>query len=367
MAYTPFAVLLALVMVSFASNPPMASEMDLYPVKERYSLESSVEQTQQSYALKSIQNLANISKNQDVTNFNSSVKELYVNGSYGTNNQLKNMESLQTQYESSSGTLKHLKLDKISLSVSNLTLRTNTEIMLGLDRYNTTTRASHYSEINSVDDPLLENIGYEAEINSCPYEKLAEKHSTSDYNGTARGEYVVDPSDISTIPEKDRKILVSADITTYDSSDVQDYAGYISETDPSSPGDYNINHATGLTLPSLENQQRIVIHQGMWTSNIHRTIKNHCYLKTSQISTPSIPDRIENKTRGNSNEGVYTLVNTTKTGKDSDKSNIGYERVDKPSELVNITGVTQTDGIEWEYFRMNKSTAEYSGLEQLIQ
>lgn len=367
MAYTPFAILLAVVMVSFASSPPIGLEMGLYPVEERYSLESSIEQTQQSYALKSIQNLANISKNQDVNDFNSSVKKLYVNGSYGTNLQSKNMESLQKQYESSSGTLKHLKLDKIELSVNNLTLKTNTEIMLGLDRYNTTTLATHYSQINSVDDPLLENIGYEAEINSCGYEKLAEKYVSSDYNGTARGEPVVEPSDIATITNKHRKIVLSSDITSYNPSDVQDYAGYVSATSPSSPGDYNVNHATGLTIPTVKNQDRVIIHEGMWISNVYKTIINQCYLKTSQKSTPSIPDRIENKTRGDSSQGVYTVINASKVGKDSDESNIGYERVDKPSNMVNITGITNTDGIEWQYFRMNKSTAKHSGLEELIQ
>ncbi|EGQ44033.1 MAG: hypothetical protein J07AB43_03730 [Candidatus Nanosalina sp. J07AB43] len=86
-----------------------------------------------------------------------------------------------------------------------------------------------------------------------------------------------------------------------------------------------------------------------------------------QKSAPSIGERIENESRGSGAGGVITLINASSLGTDSSESNVGFERVDKPSDLVEIEGVSEGDGAIKNYFRMNKSTAQVTGLQSLIE
>lgn len=370
MAYTPFAVMaaLAVITVSFQVSEPL--QKDIPESNELKSIESVVESTTISYSSYSLQNLAEVAKSRPVENLSDAMANLTARGGYNSISQPHSLDVFASGMEKYSSSMMNVSIEVKDASIENLTVevyaKTSVEFSSMEKIYNTS--VDYYLE--DVDDPLLSNIGYNSTITKCGYRSLAEKAGTgSNVSGVARGFPEVNPSSLT---PSSREILITDDVTRYASSSVQNYAGYVSVVNPSNPGNYNSNHVAGTSnITSFESGQMVLISDqatkpGYWKTNVHRTIENNCYISVPLESAPSVSDRFENSSRGSSSNGVLTVLNASEVGQSSSESNIGFERVERPSDLVGISGITTGDGITKSYFRMNRSTARSTGLGPLI-
>lgn len=367
MAYTPFALLAAVIIVSMAFTATNSVDQDPFSQEYMNSIEESWEITQTSYAINSADILAEKTLSNEVDNFGRAAENLSANGTYqGVEETENNYRNWSSEVLNLSSGVVDTELSNLTISTTNLSVETNSQFKLDFDRVNYTIEAEQSREIYDVKDPILENIE-SRNMTACSYTELAKKQfSGSDYNGTARGKPAIEADDV---PGNNDEILVTSQITgNYSTSNVQQYAGYVTEEEnfgTESPEDYNDNYVVGVgSLPEFSDSQRALIHQGLWKSNFFTTRNNECYLPTSLEQAPGISDRIENKTRGSRSEGIYTILDNL----DSSSSDIGYERKNSSDvNSVGIEGVSSGDGETWTDFSMGESLAIDTGLSKLIE
>lgn len=363
MAYTPFVLLAAVIIISMAFTATNSVHQDTFSQEYVNSIEESWEITQTSYAINSADILAEKTQSNEVENFGEAAENLTFNGTYqGVEETDNNYLNWSEKVVEISSKIENTGLSNLNISSNNLSVITKSRFKLVLNNGNYTLATENKRKISGVTDPMLENIETR-EMNACTHTKLARKHSTGDdYNGTARGKPIIEPSDASA--GESVEILVASQITNYTASNVQQYAGYVTEEDFGSPGNYNDNYVIGVeSLPEFSKDQRVLIHEGFWKSNFFRTRDNECYLPTAFEDAPGISDRIENKTRGSDPEGIFTVLDSPYTGGESD---IGYERVNSsgitPKE---VSGVSAGEGEVWSKFRMGENLISELGLDEL--
>jgi hypothetical protein len=369
MVYSPFALLAAAIIVSMAFTA--ADTVETEPLSPSYiqSVEQGWKNTQGRYAVRATGILANLSQSQNVNNYEEAAAGLIEDGRYdGSLRQGSNYISWTQEIDRQSTRIMGTGLEGLNVSTVNLTVETESRFSLELQEINRTFTTVDRTEVYNVEDPLLDSIGIERDINACTFDNLAEKeYSGNSWNGTARGAPVVEPADPSTPDTRNNKILVTSDITQYSGQKnvVDDYAGYSSETQPSDPGSYNDVYVVGAPdTPSFGENQRAIIHEGLWKSNFFRTRDNGCYLPTAHTQTPSIAEKIEGETRGSTPQGAFTVLSI---GSDSE-SEIGYERADASGlNLVQIKGVSTGEGEIWPNFRMSQGLAEELELFELVE
>ena len=327
-----------------------------------HSVENGWKNTQEAYSIRATKNLADITQSNTVDNYQSAATALVKNGTYrGTVRQEANYLNWSNEAVKISSKIKAMHLRDLNISVQNLTVNTESEFNVSLNDRTRTFHTSGKRKVYGVEDPILQGIDTR-EIESCSFNRLAERvYTGSDANGTARGKTALE--DISPQNE-DEKILLTSDVEKYNEGDVRDLAGYVSIAAPSDPSSYNDVYTVGIPdIPDFDSEERAIIHQGLWKSNFFRTRDNECYLPASHEKTPSIADRIENKTRGSASQGVFTVISTG----GSSESEIGYERADKSGlNLRQINGVSTGEGETWSNFRMSRGLAEELGLSSLM-
>lgn len=336
-------------------------------VYARYSLQESWQHTQEEYTLRSLQKLADISADKQVESLETGVENLTENGNLNGTHQLDiNHRNWSKHATELSSEIQETRLEVTSVEAYNFTLNTSSNLTVDTEKGGFTARIESSTEIKQVKDPLLDEISYQTEIEACNFNKLAERVSTAEWNGTARGKPVKKaPGNIDS--PYGEKILVTTDITQYDNDTTRQLAGYVSETDPTRPGKYNDNYVVGVSsTPDFENRQNALINDGLWKTNFERVIEARCYLSTSLDAAPSVKNRIEDRSRGENSQGIFTVLNASEVGETTD-SDIGYERVNSTGlNLEQIEGISTGEGLTWPYFRMSQKLAEQHGLGDLI-
>ncbi len=336
-------------------------------------LEKATEESVDTQMRRTVENLAEAAQSTNINSFSNASANLSKKGSYKGINQPVSLERFSNKTRNLSNKIEELQINITDVKSENFTISVDSSTRISFASLAQVQDTSTEFEINNVSDTLLSRYGYNSNISRCSYTKFANKiGSGSNVNGTARGDPEVTPSSLS--PDS-REVLVTTDVTQYSTTDVTNYAGFISSGNPSNPSTYNQNYVTGLpSLPSFKPLQRVLLHEnpsssnsGAWKSNIYSTISSGCYIPTSIKSAPSVEERIENKSRGVDEDGLVTIINASSLGTDSSESNIGFERVDKPSDLVEIEGVSEGEGVIKNYFRVNRSTAQSVGLQPLIK
>lgn len=368
MAYTPFALLASVIIISMAFTATNSVDSGTISQEYLHSVENSWSITQTEYAINAADILAEETiDGQKVENFETAARNLTMNGTYkGARRTSNSYLNWSNNVKPISSRIEDIELENLKVSAANVSLRTESIFKIELEDRNRTFRTVENRKVTNVTDPVLEGVE-SREINACSFDRLAEKQFLgSEYNGTARGLPVVEPADASsnTVDNRADKILFSSDVTNYSSSNVQEFAGYSSGNAPNNPGNYNeVFVVDSPYIPDFDSNQRAIIHEGLWKSNFARAQNNECYLPTSLEQTPSIPDRIENKTRGSTSQGIYTILSDLS----SSESDIGYERKDATRlNDVSIEGVSTGQGGTWPDYSMSESLAESTGLRDLV-
>ena len=363
MGYTPFAIFASLTILTLAFSGIGVEIQGQVTHDLPHSTERSVEATQAVYTQDSISELAEISKTEDIQSFKQSVKNLTLRGKFrGSEEKESDLSRLSSNIAQLLGKVDKTEIKNFSFNLQNFSLSTSTEARLILEDKNFSLKSEETSKVSNVTDPLLDSAGFSRRVQTCSYQSLIKEiEGASTSSGTARGK-PLNASDISPSSDRD-KVVYSSDITRFNNDTISNFAGYLSTATPSNPSNYNDNYAVGLEIPEFALGQRIIIHQGAWKSNVNRTISNECYLDTPNIPTPSIGERIENKSIGETAQGVFSLLNVQG---DSSKSNVVYERISGSGDLVELEGINRGDGESSSSFRINRSLAESEDLQPLI-
>jgi hypothetical protein len=364
MAYTPFALMASVIILSMAFTSPHIVTGDISH-EYAYSVQESWAETQTAYAIKSTDVLAGITQNNEVNNYEEAAANLTSNGIYEGNPETSHNYINWSKEVEKYSQIKNIELENLNVTAINLSIKTESNFKLELGDRNHSFNADYRRKVYGVEDPILSSID-KRDIKPCSFEKLASlQYTGGNYNGSARGKPVINPADASltTISNKAEKILLTSDnITDYEENALNMFAGYSTEEDPAKPGDYNSNYVVNAPrVPDFESKQRAIIHEGLWKANFFRAQNNECYLPTANQDTPSMTDRIENKTRGSTNQGIYTLVEPV-----ASESDVGYERKDGSSlALTKLEGVSKGEGETWVDFQMSNSLANQIGLNRL--
>jgi len=367
MAYTPFALLAATIMVTMAFGS--YTNIDTEPVETEYdnSVFWSWGETQASYAVDSLSKYVQLySGDKTESEVNLALETLTKNGTYQSNRErISTYRNWTKEIENLSPKLNSTKLSNLNADIENLTVRTEADFNVDTQVKTVEKPVTSSKYIKDVEDPLLESTSYSRKIDYCGFDTLANKifdnSDLDESNGTIRGKPIVEPTSLPT-NSRNSKIVVSKNITNYTNTEVQDFAGYFSRYTPTSPENYNDNYAVGAaSMPNISTGNRAIIKEGFWKSNFHEAIPQNCYIPSNLEETPSIYDRINESTRGDTNEGIFTVLNPQ-----PGESEIGYERLDNSS--LNIVGIeTVSESEAWPDFNMSESLAESEGLTELVK
>jgi hypothetical protein len=331
---------------------------DPYTIKEAWST------TQAHYAIHSTQKLAQITLNKEVKNYNEAARNFTKNGTYKSSPKTPiNYLNWNKEIKKQPNQIQDTELTNLNITTDKLKIQTESKLKVQLPKRNKTLQVSNTKNAKGVKDPILEGIE-DREIQACSFKQLAVKLFTgSDNNGTARGKPVINPEpDLSGVSNKEEKILLADNVRDYQKNRVEQFAGYATKNSESG---YNNVYVTDISsTPKFEPGQRALIHEGLWKSNFFKTRNKQCYLPTNLKQAPGISERIETKTRGNRDGGIFTILSDSATG----ESEIGYERANNSNlNLVKIKGVSEGKGKIWNNYLMNKSIAEEQNLSQLIK
>jgi len=365
MAYTSFALLAASIMVAMAFNS--VNTVDNQPVQPEQLkiVEKSWAETQGNYAVDSLDEYTQIySGIVTESELNKALQNLTETGVYNSNRARKyTYTNWSKEVETESNRITETSLKGLNASVENLSVITESQFSVETYSKSRTFEIQHSEKLEGVEDPLLDDTTYAREIDACYFESLADKlYDVSSSSGTVRGPNVLEPSDASSISSSGSKILVTNNVSSYNQSDVQNFLGYFSEHSPSNPGNYNSNYAAGASnTPQLDDGQNVIIHSGFWESNFEEAIDSGCYMPSPLQNTPSVLDRLNENTRGGTNQGLYTVLTPN-----TSQSDIGYERLDGSGlSLVEIETVSESGA--YPGFNMSMELADSTGLNGLIK
>lgn len=364
LAYTPFALIAATIIVSMAFTSINNVDTGTADFSTMDSVGDSWEETQASYAVDSLDTISREAST-PITE-----QEVYTAASGLTETGVYNsvQERNSTYLNWSSSVTEQLPVQKISVrdmetSVDNLTVRTSSTLEAKSSQGAVNYSLGHTTSIIGVQDPLLDNTTYSRDINSCSFEHLAVRLYDGEISsGTVRGDAVVEPQDITSITSQDSKILITSDVTGYDQSEVEDFLGYFSVQEPVSPDNYNDNYTAGTSaMPNVDSGDQVIIHSGFWESNFETGIETGCYMPSSLEETPDFTDRLNEQASGDSAEGIFTVISPSPS-----QSSIAYERISSRNlNLVEIETVSETR--EWPDFRISEQLAESIGMDELIK
>lgn len=368
-----FTIIATVTIITIATKPNIDAEINQPNKNELNSIKGAIQSTSNVYARESTRTLVQPAKNAQINSFADASANLTDTGSYNSYSQNASIDNFANTTSALPNIFEDIDLNVTNLEVENFTVSVSSDARISTDNMVREMDVESSYDVMNLTDPLMSSIGYDSTIEECAFETLVNyEGSGSKVNGTARGVPEKNPMTISPDPQE----IFLGDITQYGPGQISGYAGYVSTASVSNPGSYNDNYVIGASsLPDLEQNQNIIIHDsgpnsGYWKSNLIRLIKENCYLATSLRTAPSISDRFENESRGNERDGVFTLVDISEASQatpDPSESNVGYERVDKPTNLVQISGVSTGDGIVNSSFRINESSARSAGLGDIIK
>lgn len=368
MAYTPFALLASILIISMAFTS-IPNNYEISPQGFSHSINEAWTRSQNVYSLDSLKILAERSIGDRVSQPQKKIETLIRNGSIsGREVQSNSFESWKDRSRALLSREFDIELSNPEVSIDNLTVETQSQLIYRGQIITEALRSKSEILVRNTTDPLASEIGLNYDIEKCDFRKLSNKLYEGDNSkGTARGIPIKSSArDIETVPSPSDKIIFTENVRRFEKDLISEYAGYVTLDEPPEPSSYNDNFVTDAPrLPSFTSDQRAIIYNGAWKSNFKRMIEDNCYFSTSVSAAPSIVDRLENRETGSKPDGIFTLVDTEKIGEDSEKSNILFQRANGTSDLVKLKGVTSADGIEWPYFRVGARFGNVRGLSEL--
>lgn len=368
MAYTPFALLASVLILSLSFSIPQ----EVHSVSNQgfsNSISESWARTQNVYSLQSLKLLADRSLNREIDETEKKIEILTRNGSLsGEKIQYHAFNSWAQRSRELTSSSYGIGLKNLDVSVDNLTISASSQILYEDDLITEVLNSRSKIDVNKVKDPLASKVGLNYDIERCNFENISQKlYSGDNSNGIARGNPVKSgQTDISEVAEPSNKVILTQNVRRFNKNTTSEYAGYITLDEPPSPSSYNDNFVTDAPyIPSFKASQRVIIYNGVRKSNFKRMIDTSCYLPTAIPTAPSISDRIEGSQAGASPNGIFTLVDTDKIGTTSEESNILFQRINGAQNLVELRGITSADGIEWPYFKVGTRFADIRGFSDL--
>lgn len=259
--------------------------------------------------------------------------------------------------------LQNITYGKSEVDINKLSIRTQSRISFRTHYRNYSREINFSVKISNVPDPLFYNTSNSRNMTYCGYDSIAvniyNKSNTKDYSGKARAKIETPPISYENSSDK---ILLSRNVTTYNKSNVANFDGYVSKIKPDNPKDYNENYLVGLNyLPELKQGNSVILYEGLWDSNFNRSIISNCYMSTNLNRAPSIHERLNNESEGDSEYGIYTITEPKQNISDA-----GFERLNNLKD--NLTGIhTVTKPNSWENFKISEELAESEDIGPLLK
>lgn len=218
---------------------------------------------------------------------------------------------------------------------------------------------------------LLRSEGrYLSQYSECGFSEPADVLYTGNQNssGYVHGYASKNPSDISTVPDRSEKILVVDDVDSYQSSDVDGFAGVVSADPSSNTNQYSTSYVfdTGSIEDIDQNMSLILNDQQVWRSSFRQMFNQGCYVPDQD--GPDIFDRMANELSNDDGNGIATLIDVSRLPnelRDVDSA-VGYVYFDDSGSygsLRQIKGVTD----DYAWFRLDQDHVDYWGLEDLAE
>lgn len=240
-----------------------------------------------------------------------------------------------------------------------------------LAQFNQTASTDSTTSIEGVEDImiLLRSKGrYVAQYSQCGFSEPAEVLYTGTQNssGYTHGYAEINPSDISAVSNRSDKVLVVDNVDGYSSSEVNNFAGAVSEDSSSDTSQYTTNFVfnTG-SIGDIEQGMSLILSEDqVWRSNFRQMFKENCYIEDSD--GPGFFDRMENKLVNDDGKGLATLIDVGSLPDELQKSSsaVGYVYFSESGSygvLREIRGVTD----EYSWFRIDQDHIDKWGLEEL--
>lgn len=244
---------------------------------------------------------------------------------------------------------------------SSYTVFTRLKDPVTLAAFNETRTANSDVSAEGIEDAMLllrTDGAYSSSYRDCGFDDPAEQLQTSGtYNkGPFHGDAAYKPSDINSVSERDQKILVVEDVTSYSIGDINDYGAVVSAQPNSSSGYTNVYGFDTGEISNIESNMSLTIYEGqVWRSNLREMFQQPCYVQTDE--GPNILDRMENKLISDSEDnGTATFIDISELPSDirREDSAVGYVYFNSSSSygsLNKIRGVSD----DYSWFKLDQT------------
>lgn len=242
-----------------------------------------------------------------------------------------------------------------------------------LARFNRTSSADVTVSVKEVEDSLLtlQSRGrYISQYKECGFSSPAELTHTGSQSspGYVQGFGEVMPEDISEVEDRSEKILFVEDVDSYDSSEIQEYAGVVSADETGSdPGSLGTEYVLGTgSIDSVEQGSSILLDdEDVWDIRFREMFRDDCYVPVE--GAPDFFDRLENQLTGEG-EGLATLIDASDLPVELRKqdSSVGYVYFDESGDYGDINRIKGVSD-DYSWFYLDDQHVEYWGIEDLVE
>lgn len=297
----------------------------------------------------------NATKNATLTDWSFRVADVAKRSNYGLEIQLRNQSFNSSGFHVNSSYRVFTRLEDPSTLAS----------------FNRSNSASSRVSVTGLEDTmtLLRSEGrYVSIIEKCEFGGPAQQlyTGTVSSNGTIQGYAVVepDPLALSSVENKSEKILVTEDITVYDPTEVNEFAGSVSAI-VGSETLFSNEYVFGTgSVNDVEPGMSLILHKKqVWKSSLREMFQEGCYVKDD--TGPDFFDRLGNRLVSPDSEGIATLLEVPRLPSELQKQDSAVAHV-----YFNGTGygsLKKVKGVNYEYqwFRLDQKHVDEWGLEPL--
>ena len=270
-----------------------------------------------------------------------------------------------------------IELEKSSINSSDTAINSSYTVFtrlkdpVTLAAFNETKTEETSVSVEGIDDPMLllrTNGQYNSDYQDCSFDEPAEQLITANTydEGSFHGNAAKNPSDISTVSDKDEKVLVVEDVSTKDQVEVNNYGAVVSAQPNSSSGYNNVYAFDTGSVSEIEQNMSLTVYEGqVWRSNFREMFQKPCYVQTNE--GPNVLDRMENKLASNEDKtGIATFLDISELPSNirREDSVVGYVYFNETADygsLNNIRGVTT----EYPWFKLDQTHVDKWNLNDL--
>jgi len=312
------------------------------------------------------------------------VSEALVNGSMegqnleGTENaSLNDWSERVADIAESSGYNVEIGLEDYSFEENGLTIDSSFTVNTVLEdpvtrvEFNRTTSTSTSSTVEGIEDPMvtLRSEGrYIKQYNECGFSEPAEKLYAGSQSSTGyeKGLAEVMPENPGDVEDRNEKILVVEDIDSYDTSEVEDYQGFVSAEQSDNPESFeSYVFGTGSIQEISQGTSLILNEDQVWNSNFEKMFQEDCYVETD--TGPGVLDRMENRLTGTESNGVASMVDVSDLPEELQRQEsavdyVYFNQSGSYGDINEIKGVSD----RYSWFYIDDYHVEYWELEDLV-